>query len=145
MTKSLRLGYHVYRSFWRGIDLLYPPACGGCDKSGFRLCENCLKNIVLIPDPKCEICGLPQLKTGICPSCKESPPAYHALRSWAVFDGPIRKALHRIKYRQDLGLGDALAAEMLTTINQLDWQIDKVIPVPLGNNDLENEGIIRLH
>lgn len=140
MNKSLRLRYHLYRSFWRGIDLFYPPICGGCDRNGIRWCENCRKNSLLIPEPICEICGLPQPKPGTCLSCKEIPAAYSALRSWAVFEGPTRKALHRIKYRQDLGLGDALAAEMLAFINQLDWQIEMVSPVPLGKKRFKERG-----
>jgi len=120
--------------------LFYPPVCGGCEKNGFRWCENCRKNSLLIPEPICEICGLPQPKTGICLSCKEIPPAYLALRSWSVFEGPIRRALHRIKYRQDLGLGDSLAAEMLVYINLLDWQIEIISPVPLGKKRLKERG-----
>ncbi|NQU30891.1 MAG: ComF family protein [Anaerolineae bacterium] len=83
---------------------------------------------------------MPQPKTGICLSCKEIPPAYLALRSWSVFEGPIRRALHRIKYRQDLGLGDSLAAEMLVYINLLDWQIEIISPVPLGKKRLKERG-----
>jgi len=120
--------------------LFYPPVCGGCKKKGIRWCENCRKDSLLIPEPICGICGLPQSYTRTCSSCKEMPPSYTALRSWAVFEGPIRKALHQIKYRQDLGLGDALAAEMLAFVNQLDWQIEMVTPVPLGKKRLRDRG-----
>jgi len=120
--------------------LFYPPVCGGCKKNGFRWCENCRNSILLIPEPICEICGLPQPKIGTCPSCIEIPPAYTALRSWVVFEGPIRKASHRIKYRQDLGLGDSIAAEMLAFINQLDWPIEIISPVPLGKKRFRERG-----
>ena len=137
---SWRIRYHLYRSFWVGVDLLYPPLCGGCAKKGIRWCENCRKSITPIPEPICEICGLPQPRAGICPSCEQTRPAYQALRSWAVFEGPIRKALHQIKYRQDLGLGDSLAAEMFDFVNRLNWQIDLVIPVPLGKKRFRERG-----
>ena len=102
-----------------GVDFLYPPLCGGCEKSGVRWCEDCRKSVASIPEPKCDICGLPQSLAGVCASCQAVKPAYDILQSWAVFEGPIRKALHRIKYRQDLGLGDSLAAEMLDYVNYL--------------------------
>jgi ComF family protein len=62
------------------------------------------------------------------------------LRSWAVFEGPVRKALHRMKYRQDLGLGDSIAAEMLPFIQRLGWEIDMILPVPLGKKRLRERG-----
>ena len=140
MHKSWRIKYHLYRSFWVGVDFLFPPICGGCAKKGVRWCEDCQKSIVLIPEPKCDICGLPQLKNEICSSCQKTPPSYKALRSWVVFEGPIRNALHQMKYRQDLGLGDSLAAEMLAYTKQLNWHIDMVVPVPLGKKRLQERG-----
>ncbi len=140
MKKSWRIQYHLYRSFWAGVDLLYPPLCGGCAKKGIRWCEDCRKNIRLIPEPKCEICGLPHPKAGICPNCKQKRPSYQALLSWAIFEGPIRKALHRIKYKQDLGLGDALVADFLPYFNQLNWKIDLIVPVPLGKKRFRERG-----
>ena len=140
MSRCWRISYHLYRSFWVGVDLLYPPLCGGCSQRGARWCEDCKKNIVPIPEPKCGICGLPQSKAGVCFSCQKTRPAYQSSQSWLVFEGPIRNALHRIKYRQDLGLGDVLAAEMLEYVNHLDWQIDMVIPVPLGKKRFKERG-----
>ena len=137
---SWRIRYHLYRSFWVGVDFLYPPICGGCAKKGIRWCEDCQNSVLPISEPICEICGLPQPKAGICPSCQKTRPFYQALRSWAVFEGAIRKALHQMKYRQDLGLGDAISADMLSYVNRLDWQIDLVIPVPLGKKRFRERG-----
>lgn len=140
MHKFWRIKYHLYRFFWVGVDFLYPPLCGGCAKKGVRWCEDCRKSIRAIPEPKCDICGLPQTKDGICLSCEQKPPFYKALRSWVVFEGPIRKALHQMKYRQDLGLGDSLAAEMVEYANELKWHIDMVVPVPLGKKRFRERG-----
>jgi ComF family protein len=59
-------------------------------------------------------------------------PAYAALRSWAVFEGPLRNALHRLKYRGDVALGEILARQLLEKLKGLDWVVDLVAPVPLG-------------
>jgi ComF family protein len=62
------------------------------------------------------------------------------MRSWAVFDGPIRQALHHLKYRRDLGLGDALARSMQFFVTGLHWDLDMVIPVPLSRQRLRERG-----
>jgi len=54
------------------------------------------------------------------------------MRSWAVFDGPVQKALHTLKYRKNLGIGYALAVQFAAFVLSLEWQLDAVIPMPLG-------------
>jgi ComF family protein len=62
------------------------------------------------------------------------------LRSWSVFEGPVRSALHRLKYRRDVALGDALAAHLAGYVRALAWPIDTVVPVPLGAGRLKERG-----
>jgi predicted amidophosphoribosyltransferase len=46
------------------------------------------------------------------------PPAFTALRSWAEYRGPVRRALHGLKYRQNLALGDSLSIHLIHLYNQ---------------------------
>lgn len=62
------------------------------------------------------------------------------MRSWAVFDSPVQNALHTLKYRRNIGLGDALAINMVSFMRSLDWMIDMVIPSPLGRKRLNERG-----
>jgi ComF family protein len=62
------------------------------------------------------------------------------LRSWAVFENPVQKALHRLKYRRDTGIGEALANQMSTFVINLSWPVDTVIPIPLGKKRLKERG-----
>jgi len=62
------------------------------------------------------------------------------MRSWAVFDSPIQNALHTLKYRQNVGIGDAIAVQMVEFLKTLSWDIDLLIPVPLGKNRLKERG-----
>jgi ComF family protein len=62
------------------------------------------------------------------------------MRSWAVFDSPIRDALHTIKYRRNIGLGDSIAIHMVNFVRSLHWEIDVLVPVPLGQNRLKERG-----
>lgn len=136
----LSIKYSLFRLFWQGVDFLYPPVCGGCGKKGVRWCENCKRDLVLIKKPICIYCGLPQKEEGVCLACQKSQPDFSVLRSWSVFGGPIQKALHRMKYRNDLGLGEALVAEMLDDVEQLGWDIDLALPVPLGKERFKERG-----
>jgi ComF family protein len=67
-------------------------------------------------------------------------PAYHQLRAWAVFDGPLRPILHKLKYRRNLSLGDTLAKAMAHDVMELNWPIDLVVPIPLGDKRRRERG-----
>jgi ComF family protein len=62
------------------------------------------------------------------------------LRSWAVFAGPIQGALHRLKYKRDVGLGEALSEQVADFVSQLKWPVDTLIPIPLGKKRLKERG-----
>jgi ComF family protein len=62
------------------------------------------------------------------------------MRSWAVFDSPVQNALHTIKYRRNVGLADSIANQMVEFVRSLYWNIDAVIPVPLGRKRLKERG-----
>ena len=62
------------------------------------------------------------------------------MRSWAVFDSPVQNALHTLKYRRNIGLGESFAAEMAKFFRTLRWSVDIFIPVPLGKKRLKERG-----
>jgi ComF family protein len=62
------------------------------------------------------------------------------MRSWAVFDSPIQNALHTIKYRHNIGLGDSIARQMVEFVRSLHWDIDMIVPMPLGRQRLKERG-----
>jgi len=132
--------YRAYRSIWSGLDLLFPPYCGGCDKAGSRWCNDCQQKVQLLNGIVCEVCGLPQEKPGLCRVCLADRPRFHSLRAWSVFDGPIQPAMHKLKYRRDLSLGDAIAAAMLPFVQDLKWSMELVAPIPLGRQRMYERG-----
>jgi competence protein ComFC len=69
---------------------------------------------------------------GLCLRCQKEPPAYQAMRSWAEFDGPLRNAIHQLKYKRDLALGDELGRYLVDLLQALAWDVDVVVPVPLA-------------
>ncbi len=45
-----------------------------------------------------------------------------------------------MKYRRNIGLGEALASQMVDFLRSLQWDIDVMIPVPLGQKRLKERG-----
>jgi len=127
---------------WSALDFILPPQCGGCGSIGARWCADCAKNITLIDSAQtiCPSCGEPQAGAETCSACIEDAPRYQFLRSWAVFDGPARNALHKLKYKRDIGLGDELAAQMLPFVQSLEWKFDVIAPIPLSKQRLAKRG-----
>ena len=62
------------------------------------------------------------------------------MRSWAVFDSPIQNGLHTMKYRRNMGLGEALAGQMVDFVRSLQWEVDMMVPIPLGKKRLQERG-----
>lgn len=107
---------------------------------GDRWCRDCQSRVPLVTEPFCQTCGIPTKQYRTCDNCKSEPPSYRKMRSWAVFDFPIQNALHTLKYRKNLGIGDAIAVQMKDFVNKLKWDIDLIIPVPLGKDRLKERG-----
>jgi len=132
--------YFCYRSFWTILDWLYPPVCAGCGASGQRWCSNCQENTTIMTDNVCERCGEPGSPAKICPLCRQAPPAFTAVRSWAVYAGSVRHALHSLKYRQNLALGDSLSVHLINLFRRLNWPVDFIVPVPLSQKRKHSRG-----
>lgn len=91
---------------------LVPPRCAGCDAPGAWLCLACRDAL----EPKTVRAG------GL---------AIHAAGS---YEGPLRRAIHRYKYRDERGLADELGAVVASLVASdlaLGRRIDAVVPVPL--------------
>ena len=132
--------YRLNQWLWGSLDWLFPPVCGGCSRKGFRWCPDCQQQVIRVPEPVCQYCGLPLSRPGLCPTCHASHPPYEAIRSWAVFEGPIRHAIHTLKYGRNVALGDALAPHLAGYVHKLGWQVDLVVPVPLGRQRMKERG-----
>ena len=122
------------------LDWVYPPNCAGCGVKGYRWCPACHANGPHVSGPVCPICGEPGRNGKTCHHCRQHPPAFTTARAWALHDGSARHALHQLKYRRDIGLGDALSQEMILLLDELDWQPQIVVPVPLGKNRQQERG-----
>ena len=132
--------YYINRWFWMGVDLLYPPSCVGCEKLGVVLCPSCLAKIKKISPPFCICCGAKITNGNICSNCEVMPLKISAIRSWAYYDDITRKALHQLKYRRNLALGETFSHFLSELIKNTDWKIDVITPIPLGRGRYRERG-----
>ena len=140
MSVPGRLVYQAYQSFWSGFDWLYPPQCGGCGKAGKRWCGDCIGSVQLIIPPVCPICGKKQKANKVCEDCAGASHAYTAIRSWAAYQGPLRRAIQRLKYHRDIAMGEILARPLVGFLGKLAWHVDLIAPVPASLARLKERG-----
>ena len=132
--------YLIFRWMLKSIDLVFPPTCGGCNREGCSWCPDCMEKVHLLKEPVCQRCGYPLRKPGVCPACLQCPPPYKSLKSWLVYEEPIRAALLKLKYLRNFSLGDILAEQVAPVIKSYGWPIDCVVPIPLGKKRLKERG-----
>jgi competence protein ComFC len=130
--------YELHRFFWRAVDYLYPPICAGCKKQNYRLCPECLNQIQLINFHFCASCGKKiSIKRVVCNGCAETPVFFKAVSSWGKYEGALREAIHSLKYKNNLGLGDFFGNQMIQLLKELDWDFNMVVPVPISKERLK--------
>jgi ComF family protein len=83
---------------------------------------------------------LPQVKDELCTACRQELPIYQALRSWAFYQDPLKRALLRLKYMNHMPVGEALANQAAPALEAQEWPIDLVVPIPLSRRRLRERG-----
>jgi competence protein ComFC len=141
-TAGLRMctAYSAYQYFWKAVDWVFPPECGGCGKVGSSWCPDCSSKLIMLQDPVCLKCGLPIPKIGICSSCKLNSFPFESLRSISEYTEPMRSAIIRMKKHSDYDLGLSLSKYLVSMFHTLNWKIDAVVPVPINKSHLNMRG-----
>jgi ComF family protein len=120
------------RSLWSALlDLVYPPRCVGCQQPGPWLCPGCLAAIEPVPEPICRLCGDMVLTGDLCPPCRRRPLQIDGIRSVGLHQGPLREAVHGLKYHRQRHLAPVLAGLMAQRLQAESLPADVLVPVPL--------------
>jgi ComF family protein len=141
------------------LDLVFPALCPVCAVPlgmGRRdpLCGACWLGIARIAPPVCLACGLPRPAAAgdpaapadpsgraRCAACPVAPPAFDYARSAALYAGPLREALHALKFRGKRALARPLAELVLEGARAaLASDVDALVPVPLAAARLRARG-----
>ena len=119
---------------WNILDTIYPPFCCNCGIIGADICQQCFANILIMPSANvCAICGNPLNKHKQCPRAGNHNSYYfHQARSWGYYQGPLKKALKKIKYQRGFGLIRYFAEPVANFITQWGLDFDIIVPVALG-------------
>ena len=140
MPALSRLSYAFHSRYWQFLDILFPPQCGGCGQKSSHWCPKCQQEVELLLPPVCTTCGQKVNRPGLCIRCIHDPPAFTALRSWGIYEGKLRNAIINLKYHAEIGLGAAFAAPLACLLNDMAWEVEIVLPVPLGVARLRQRG-----
>jgi len=115
----------------RALDLLFPPRCAGCRKSGSVLCSACLQQCAPITQPFCLRCGMPLPSPGLCRRCKMDPLSLSGLRAAYIYQGTLRSCIHALKYGGNRRLAGPLGTLLARAYRDFDLRADMIVPVPL--------------
>ncbi len=119
----------IRQGLWALADVLFPPTCAGCDSLGAALCPACRAALEWVPPGR----ALVDLS---------APDGLDDFRAALWFGGPAQKALHRLKYRHDVGLAETLVGLVARRLArpELDRHATLIVPVPLSAERLAERG-----
>lgn len=118
------------------LDVVFPRRCAGCARGDWPFCADCVSALVPLAPPWCERCGLPWSRARA--SCRRCPPGeLDGARAAFLYEGPARRAVHKLKFGGWRGVGEALGRAMAATGPPA---VDAVTWVPLGRRRLADRG-----
>jgi ComF family protein len=118
------------------IDGLFPKRCAGCGSGPWPFCAACRVQIVPLRRPRCHRCGAPARRE--VRSCRHCPPEpVRAARAPFLFEGPVRRAVHRLKFAGWRPVAEALGAAMAEA---WDLDADSITWVPLSRGRKATRG-----
>ena len=104
------------------LDLAFPAACAGCGREGAPLCERCVPSLdARLQLPGGTPIGLPA----------DLPGTLLQLEWCAAFTGPVRDALHQLKYSSEQRLATPLGAAVARRWARVGVGATVVVPVPV--------------
>jgi len=127
------------------VSVIFPAGCRICDQlltdsRRVPICRQCLASLQRIPSIACETCGLPlpgfaqkEKQPLLCPACKDKTYAFDCARSYAIYDGPLVRAILLLKFEQIEPLGIWFAERLVEVVHSEAEKLaaDVVVPVPL--------------
>jgi len=122
------------------LNALFPPRCAGCGQLGQEWCATCRSRVQAIHDPVCPQCGRPQHNALPCSQCRHAPLEIDGIRSAVLFEGPLREAIHHLKYNGRTSLAGPLGSLLIVHWQARPLPADVIVPVPLHPARLRERG-----
>jgi ComF family protein len=116
----------------RLLDLLYPRECGACDGpiegEGAGFCGACDAGLEWIGPPACPRCGA-ACPGPRCGECAGKEFAFAGAVALGRYEGKLREAVLRLKFRGERHLADAFGRRLAARLAK---RADAVAPVPMS-------------
>jgi len=101
------------------LGVLFPAGCLSCGRQGRPFCAGCWAGVALLSPPGCERCGRPLERS--VRGCADCPPGEVSwCRSPFLYQGPVRRALMRLKFGGSRSLAEGLAPFMAGSLSPRD-------------------------
>jgi competence protein ComFC len=110
--------------------LLFPKFCLGCGKFGSYLCESCISQVGLYKSPFCSECGRASIYGLTHQGCLKRD-SLHGLICLFEYKDPLKKLIHRLKYRFNTDLIATLDLLLAKTSFPVVLREYSLIPLPL--------------
>ena len=131
----------TYKAFTRNLlDIIFPPCCAGCGKSGHVLCSSCIEKIPPLVPPLCPQCGTQLPSYGVCPRCQYHRLNLSGLRVVSAYQEPLRSYIHALKYEGNTRLAEPLGILMARAWVSYGLPVDMIVPVPLHSERQQRRG-----
>lgn len=128
------------------LDLLFPPRCVACGEPGAEFCAGCASRVHQPPQPRCARCDSP-LPAGGPPGARCHPcldgayaPALDRITVAAVYEEPLRSAVHALKYKQRRRMAVPLADLARAAWQASGLEVDIIIPMALHSSRERQRG-----
>jgi len=132
------------------MDLLLPPACLLCgqllptDPEEQFFCHGCLAAMVPLQPGHCRCCVQPfqtSISNHLCGTCLKRPPSFSIVHAAGLYQGSLKEAVHKLKYRNQLTLAKPLGQLLGNCVAAAEsFAPDFIIPVPLHPSRLRQRG-----
>lgn len=144
MNKGTIAG-QLWRTLQHALDLLFPPSCVVCQRSGCTLCLSCMAHFRLATGSRCLHCHNQLSPHGICISCQYHRLQLSGLRAAYPYEEPLRSCIHALKYEGQTRLAEPLGALLAQAYSTYGMQADMLIPVPLHSERQRQRGYNQSH
>ncbi len=123
------------------VDFFMPVACVHCGTEGSLLCPECVANAKKIAKHTCLKCGERTAEhVKLCGDCIALPPPLDRLVPAYRYAGPVRSAVHALKYQQVTAIAPVMARMMSDLSFARNADLDCVASVPMHRERLRERG-----
>jgi len=130
MTANRATTHSLLHRGWDALlDLLFPPHCVSCRRAGTWLCDACIADAPAVPNP-----------------ASLAPDGFlDGAYSVGAHRGPLRRAVHALKYKGLRQIAPQLAELMASTWRSSGIAVDAIVAVPLSAARLKSRGYCQAH